>query len=619
MLKQLFVLSTCILIAIPSVLGEISGELKQWHTVTVSFEGPETSEDATPNPFIDYRLDVTFTQGENSYVVPGYYAADGNAGETSATSGNIWKVHFTPDATGEWTYKASFRNGENVAVSDEPDSGEGVYFHGESGSFTVTESDKSGKDLRAHGRLNYAGKHYLQFAGSKKYYLKSGADSPENFLAFAEFDGYKPEHDGVGQARDGEAALAPTHHYKPHVQDWKDGDPVWKDGKGKGIIGAINYLTSRGVNSNYFLTNNLEGDGKDVMPFIHPDKITRYDCSRLDQWDIVFSHMEQKGAKMHVILSETENEMFFEWKDDLINDGVMFADSRKLYYRELIARFGHHLGLVWNIGEENGWDDRGKDTSKGAAIPNSTEQRKMFADYIRSVDAYNHPIVVHTLPGRYNEIYDQLVGHKTFEGPSLQIHLNERIHRETLHWRERSAKAGRPWFCMLDEIGPASTGVKPDADDPEHNEVRHYALWGNLMAGGSGCEWYFGYQFAHNDLNLEDFRSRENMWNQTHIAVQFFQEYLPFTEMEPDDKITAAGDDFCFAKKGEVYTIYLPKGESSDMRLASGTYSVQWFNPREGGKLQNGNVDEIKGPGKVSFGEPPRDQEKDWVVLIRKK
>ena len=32
----------------------------------------------------------------------------------------------------------------------------------------------------------------------------------------------------------------------------------------------------------------------------------------------------------------------------------------------------------------------------------------------------------------------------------------------------------------------------------------------SLMAGGSGCEWYFGYQYDHNDLNLEDFTARVN-------------------------------------------------------------------------------------------------------------
>ena len=34
--------------------------LMRWHRATLTFEGPATSETAEPNPYFDYRLDVTF-------------------------------------------------------------------------------------------------------------------------------------------------------------------------------------------------------------------------------------------------------------------------------------------------------------------------------------------------------------------------------------------------------------------------------------------------------------------------------------------------------------------------------------------------------------------------------
>lgn len=102
--------------------GTVTGDLRQWTPLKVSFEGPETAEDATPNPFQDFRLDVTFTHSESgeSFVVPGYFAADGNAAETSAKAGKTWEARFTPPSPGEWSYEASFRTGENVALSDDP-------------------------------------------------------------------------------------------------------------------------------------------------------------------------------------------------------------------------------------------------------------------------------------------------------------------------------------------------------------------------------------------------------------------------------------------------------------------------------------------------------------------
>ncbi|MCD6288397.1 MAG: DUF5060 domain-containing protein, partial [Candidatus Hydrogenedentes bacterium] len=110
-------------LAIPCVTvnaAELSGELKKWHKITLTFDGPPTSESAADNPFLNYRLDVTFTHSDGkSYIVPGYYAADGDAANTSAKSGSKWRAHFAPDRIGEWIWRASFRHGTNVAVSDD--------------------------------------------------------------------------------------------------------------------------------------------------------------------------------------------------------------------------------------------------------------------------------------------------------------------------------------------------------------------------------------------------------------------------------------------------------------------------------------------------------------------
>ena len=49
---------------------QISGELKKWHKVTLTFAGPKTSETADPNPFLYYRLNAKFSHEKTgkSYV-----------------------------------------------------------------------------------------------------------------------------------------------------------------------------------------------------------------------------------------------------------------------------------------------------------------------------------------------------------------------------------------------------------------------------------------------------------------------------------------------------------------------------------------------------------------------
>jgi hypothetical protein len=59
-----------------------TGDLKKWHTVTLTFDGPSASETGTPNPFTNYRVNMTFSQGSNSLLMPGFFAADGNAANT---------------------------------------------------------------------------------------------------------------------------------------------------------------------------------------------------------------------------------------------------------------------------------------------------------------------------------------------------------------------------------------------------------------------------------------------------------------------------------------------------------------------------------------------------------
>ncbi|MBN1127168.1 MAG: DUF5060 domain-containing protein [Sedimentisphaerales bacterium] len=571
--------------------ADISGTLQVWHKVTVTFDGPETGETAEPNPFTDYRLMVTFRQGDRKIHVCGYYAVDGNAAETSAVSGSKWRAHFVPVSPGQWDYTASFRTAKNIAMTLAPQAGVSTSFDGVAGSFTVRPSDKNGKDFRGKGFLHPSPEGYLRFSGSGKYWIKMGADSPENLLAYADFDG---TFDTDGLNREGEAQGGVfLHTYQPHVKDWRQGDPTWQGGKGKGLIGGLNYLAQKGVNSVYFITYNLDGgDGKDVWPWINPEERFRFDCSKLDQWEIVFEHMDTLGIMLHNISQEQEN-------DQGLDKGEL-GPQRRLYYRELAARFGHHLGITWNLGEEN---------------TNTDQQRKAFAEYFHELDPYDHPVVVHTFPGQYDKVYKPLLGYPYLQGPSLQT---EDTHNQVRKWIDESLKAGKKWYVCLDEIGPANTGIKPDADDPDHYSDRTKHLWGALMGGAAGVEWYFGYRFAHNDLNCEDWRSRDIWWDQNRYAVNFFMNYLPFPQMHHADELIT-GKNYCLALPCEVYAVYLPSGGTTQIDLGNSNYSfsVDWYDPGSGGSLQIGSKHTIHGPGKQSIGLPPKKQDKDWAILIK--
>lgn len=584
--------------------ARVSGELRVWHDVVLTFNGPEASEFDTINPFTDYRLDVEFSKGERKISVPGYYAADGNASETSAKNGDKWRVHFCPPEEGEWSYRVSFLHGRNAAVADDTTGSGHSHMHGITGAITISPTDKLSPDFRSKGRLQYTGSRYLVHAGTGEIFIKGGTDSPENLLGYRDFDG--TYYGGNNVTRSGEdTPNQGLHTYEPHVRDWEEGDPSWKNGKGRGLIGGLNYLSSEGVNSIYFLTMNILGDGDDVWPYTDRNERYRFDCSKLDQWEIVFSHAEKLGINLHFVLQETENQV-------LLDAGKLDV-QRKLYLRELIARFAHHNAITWNIGEEH----HAADFSPYGMTYADT---KKMIDFIRKTDPYDNMIVIHTHSANHlrREQISQYLGYGNMNGPSIQCGNVNDVHEETKYWIDASEESGHQWVVNLDEIGQHWKGALPDSYDPAHDTIRHKVLWGNLMAGGAGVEWYFGYRYPHSDLNCEDWRSRDILWDQTRIAVDFFKTKLPLDEMKSADELTEEGN-YCLAKENEIYVVYIPSGNASTVNVPEGSYDVQWFNPRAGGDMLAGSISTVSGKGAIPTGNPPVADGKDWVCIVTRK
>jgi len=584
------------------IAQKMEGELKKWHKITLVFDGPECSEKDEYNPFYNYRLDVTFEHkaSNKSYTIPGYFAADGNAGQTSATSGNKWKVHFSPDEIGAWTYKVKFIKGKWAAVrTREKKVPSGEFMDGKQGSFTVEATDKKSADFRGRGRLQYDGTPYLKLAEKGEVFYKCGPDAPENFLSYYAFDG--------DFASDGHKDHL-VKKWTAHLDDWKQGDPTWGDGKGKEIIGAINYLASKGMNAVSFLTNNIEGDDRNVFPYIDYDTYDRFDCSKLDQWEIVFEHAQGLGIFLHFKTLEAENQ-------GLLDAGAV-GGLTKLYYRELIARFGHHSALNWNLCEEVGdwWT-----YDRYPAIPLDEFQRRALSEYIYSVDAYHHHMVIHN--GHW---FAPMYGDQSkLTGASLQTNKADftNVHSRVIKVLKEAKAAGKVWAVACDEPGDATHSLITDEEDPEHFDARTNGLWGAMLAGAWGTEWYFGYKHPHSDLTCQDYRSRDKFWDMARICLDFFaKNNLPVDKMTNTDDLISNKEDYCYSLEGDTYVILLKKGgeASLDLKNNTGSFSIKWYDPRNGGELQEGKIKSVQGGSKQSLGNPPQDIEKDWVVLVQK-
>jgi hypothetical protein len=262
-----------------------------------------------------------------------------------------------------------------------------------------------------------------------------------------------------------------------------------------------------------------------------------------------------------------------------------------------------------------------------------------MAHYLHNTDPYHHHIVVHTYPDWQDKVYPELLGtNSVLTGASLQNSWRQ-AHQRTLKWIADSVAAGRPWVVAHDEQNPAELGVPPDpgyagsdgraqekgAKPYTLHDIRKLCLWGTLMAGGAGVEYYFGYAFPQNDLACEDWRSRDQSWDYCRIALEYFKnQRVPFWEMRNADSLVGnsnhSNSRYCFAKPGQIYVVYLPDGGTTDLDLSgvAGSYTVKWFNPRQGGELKAGSVTSIQGDRQASLGQPPADPAEDWLVEVRK-
>ena len=576
----------------------VEGRRKVWLPMMVSFRGPSATEtDESPNPFLHYRLTVIF-EGPNGekYSVPGFFAGDGHGDG----SGNVWRVFFTPNAGGRWTFQASFRKGKRLAVTLEADAGQPEVPDGQGGEFDVADADPDAPGFLSKGKLAYVpGKFYLKTLGDNRYWIKGGTDSPEDLLAYEGFD----------DTRSGTRFAVKK--YAGHVRDWRPGDPDWKDGRGKAIIGAMNYLAEQHVNLIYFLPMNIGGDGQNVWPFtgkINPagdpaNDNTHYDISKLHQWEIVFSHAQAKGIVLHFVFNEAEK------NNKLELGGADLTTERKLFYREMVARFGHHNALIWNLCEEY-----------NIGLDLGPQSVKEFAAYIAQLDPYDRPITVHHAKNPV-KAWEPFLGDERFSITSLQIGRGD-IEPVVETFRKLTQDAGRAVPVAVDEF-TVTTGDKAWLPVDDSVALRKEKLWPAYLSGGQ-------VEFIVAELlDTQDFRKYESLWQYIWYARKFMEQNLPFWDMEPADDLltgesvyigkTCSHDGQVFAKQGQCYAIYLPTAAQTgvlDLGSARGRFAKRWYNPRTG--AFEGAPEVLKGGQKIEIGPAPDTPDEDWVVLVKK-
>lgn len=489
-----------------SDLGHM-GTFAKWSKVEIELVGPASVGKSTnDNPF---RISVNMTfvgPGGNTYVVPAFYDGDGYG----HMDGNIWRVRFSPDTVGAWSFTSTSSN---------------LMLEGYRGTFTVELPPADASNFGKRGRLKYVGQHYLKFADGP-YWIKGGTNEPEDFL-------------GAGVM-----------------------------GSVAGKQAAVDYLAQTGVNSMYILLHNVDGDGDNVWPWVERKESEHFDVAKLSQWEDLFEYIQSKGIVLHLVLED---------------DSGWTGFNRSMYYREMVARFAHHNGLIWNISEEYGENYSASDVKK-------------FAQQIRNLDPYDHSITVHNVGPL--AAWEPFLGDQAFDITSFQSSEAPQ-NAQTIAWRNKTFAAGRPLAISFDEAG--------FFDKNERRKARH-VIWSVYMGGGN-------FELFASKVRQTGFEAFEEFWDDMRHA-RLFLEGLPFWEMSPanDLLIGGAGNQYCLGKPGEVYAIYLEQGGATALDLSgqAGMFRVHWYSP-DTGQYSDGGI--ISGNAIRSLGPPPFPG--DAAVLVR--
>ena len=330
--------------------------------------------------------------------------------------------------------------------------------------------------------------------------------------------------------------------WAPHLKDYNSDadDLLWGPNrdKGKALLGAVNYLSGKGMNVFSFLTFNVAGDDENV--FMHivkkdladyeanqgkktPDKAwttsierLRMDVSKTAQWDRVMQYADRKGMFLHFKTSEAEN--------CKLMDGGDLGPERRLYFRELVARFGYHLALNWNFGEENS---------------QTTEQHQAQMAYVKRIDPYNHLRVVHTFPGAKDKVYGPLLGDKSdLTGLSLQTSnpAFTQVYGDVKKWVLLSEASGQAVGGGLRRAGRRDARADHRRRRPGPRQRSHQRPVGYVHGRRLRHRVVLRLQASRTPiLTCEDWRSRDKFWDQGKIALRLLlRERRPVLEDAAD-------------------------------------------------------------------------------------
>jgi hypothetical protein len=289
--------------------------------------------------------------------------------------------------------------------------------------------------------------------------------------------------------------------------------------------------------------------------------------------------------------------LVLDMDDSRVHPAASSEDERR-FIRYVVARFGAFSNITWDLGDD-------LDQFRSATWTHDT------GELVERLDPYHHLATSHPV-----HVVNQDLAANWFGFTSYQEWSREQ-HTFMLSRRKRQEASGR---------------IIPQANE-EYGYEDHYPLWAKGIGSESAdtlrrTAWDIAMAGGYQTTG-ETARRGTNIWpdsgggwmngrgDDTMTMLEGYAHMVDFFtsfewwKTDPHDELVSNGN-YCLAKPGEIYAVYLPHGNAVTIQLKGGHYNARRFNPATGEWTALSAAE-----GSRWISQAPDNN--DWVFLLEKK
>jgi hypothetical protein len=522
-----------------------------------------------PNPFTDASIRGTFELPATGkrWQVEGF---------CDSQDGSTYRIRFMPSTPGDYTYSVEFHQGWPRRTS--------------TGTFHVSDGHRRGP-IRIDPRNRWhfiwegTGEHYF-FNGTTAYWLLGWRDekiiqSTLDRLHRLKINRMRVTIAGRTSIYYGEPVMAGP-AWTPLLRPWLADNGV----RYLHYLGRAGQRYGLGIARNLFDAIAELGMPEDIY---HPGfDYTRFDVSYWQKFERALRFARDRDLIFSLVL---------DMNDSRVHPAAGSAEERQ-FIRYAIARFGAFSNITWDLGDDLDHYRSDQWTHDTGAL-------------IKQWDPYQHLATSHPV----NNIHQDRTS-DWFDFTSFQ-EWSRKQHAFMLAQRKEQQRLGRIIPQTNEEYGYEDHyPLWAEGPGSESADVLRRTAWEIVMAGG--------YQTAG-----ETARRGTNVWPDTgggwmngrgDETMTMFQGYAHMADFftsfdwwktEPHDELVNNGN-YCLAKPGEIYAVYLPHAGTVTIQLQPGDYKAVWWNTASGQKTSLPPVHAAT----TSWTSPPAPGSNDWALLL---